>query len=187
MRPSAAWIQRHGYGTAFGRLRRRTRVVGEHREYDGAPNKRGRPQQIRIYVDGRGWAEAVQRLVWMAYRGEIQNGLAVVRTCDHRGCIRVEHLELTDLLGAAHRGGSPLDITGERFGFLVAIERFVYREPRGATVSYWRCRCDCGEETETALGNLRAGQVLSCGCLLRRGKSSERRALAMASAGGATQ
>ena len=28
----------------------------------------------------------------------------------------------------------------------------------------WLCDCDCGKQTTVALGNLRSGQVISCGC-----------------------
>ena len=57
------------------------------------------------------------------------------------------------------------DLTGQRFGRLVALER--------APKSSWRCVCDCGSETTTKTANLRAGRIKSCGCL-RNEKSSER-------------
>lgn len=54
------------------------------------------------------------------------------------------------------------DITGMRFGMLVALE------PTGEAVdrsAVWRCRCDCGGEVNTTLHQLRAGYRKSCGCL----------------------
>ena len=54
------------------------------------------------------------------------------------------------------------DITGTRFGLLVALE------PTGETLSgsaVWRCRCDCGGEVNAPLRQLRAGYRKSCGCL----------------------
>jgi hypothetical protein len=60
-----------------------------------------------------------------------------------------------------------IDISGQRFGRLVAIE-FV---PKGNDCNLqgarWRCRCDCGNETITSGARLRFGQTKSCGCLSR--------------------
>lgn len=53
------------------------------------------------------------------------------------------------------------DITGQRFGKLVAIE------PCGRTKSgvvKWRCKCDCGNYTEVSGTSLRTGVTKSCGC-----------------------
>lgn len=52
-----------------------------------------------------------------------------------------------------------LDITGERYGKLVAVRRL----PEHA-LSRWVLRCDCGNKTEAYLSNVRSGQVQSCGC-----------------------
>lgn len=52
-----------------------------------------------------------------------------------------------------------LDITGERYGRLVAIERLQ------GNVSPWRFKCDCGKETIVPLGRVRGGNTKSCGCL----------------------
>lgn len=53
------------------------------------------------------------------------------------------------------------DLTGRRFGRLTVLER-LYR--RG-NHTYWRCRCDCGQEIKASLTNLYHGYVMSCGCL----------------------
>lgn len=53
------------------------------------------------------------------------------------------------------------DLTGRRFGSLVALER------EGATrwgTPLWRCRCDCGTEKLVASHNLLGGSTKSCGC-----------------------
>lgn len=55
-----------------------------------------------------------------------------------------------------------LDITGEKFGRLTAIEP-TDRRIDGSVV--WRCACDCGKETEVSCNNLVQGSVRSCGCL----------------------
>lgn len=56
-----------------------------------------------------------------------------------------------------------IDITGQRFGRLVALS-FVERRKRHA---YWLCVCDCGQQITTFLGHLRRGNTQSCGCLKR--------------------
>lgn len=53
-----------------------------------------------------------------------------------------------------------ISIAGERFGKLVAIERIGSKSHN----SIWRCRCDCGNTADVAMGNLRSGHTTSCGC-----------------------
>lgn len=55
------------------------------------------------------------------------------------------------------------DLTGQRFGRLVALRR----EDRQGHHAYWRCLCDCGTEKVVRSGSLRAGAIRSCGCLRR--------------------
>ena len=57
--------------------------------------------------------------------------------------------------------GRRVDLTGQRFGKLVAIEPTELRD-RGAVV--WRCRCDCGREKLVNTRQLINGSVKSCGC-----------------------
>lgn len=55
--------------------------------------------------------------------------------------------------------GRPLiDITGQRFGRLVAI-RHPFKSNK------WECACDCGEFTNVNGHQLRIGAIKSCGCL----------------------
>ena len=61
------------------------------------------------------------------------------------------------------RGRTPIDITGQRYGRLVAIEER-YRIGRR---SYWLCQCDCGEKAIVEKSDMRAGYTRSCGCLRR--------------------
>lgn len=62
----------------------------------------------------------------------------------------------------------PKDLTGKRFGRLVAV-KMARRRPRGRI--HWHCQCDCGNLTLVDRGNLRPkgskGGTLSCGCLLQ--------------------
>ena len=61
------------------------------------------------------------------------------------------------------RCGNPVDITGMRFGRLVALHKI--DDDRKET--YWLCKCDCGKYIEVASGSLRSGNTRSCGCLQR--------------------
>lgn len=54
-----------------------------------------------------------------------------------------------------------IDLTGQRFGKLLVLERVKNRgkEP------YWLCQCDCGNKKEIAGCSLRGGLTTSCGCI----------------------
>lgn len=54
------------------------------------------------------------------------------------------------------------DLTGRKFGRLTVIGRDTTR-PKGKT--WWRCRCDCGNESIVWAANLLNGHTASCGCL----------------------
>src|SRR6185312_5447733 len=53
-----------------------------------------------------------------------------------------------------------LELTGQRFGRLVVIERVITDKPK----SRWECRCDCGKSTTVYGVDLRSGNTQSCGC-----------------------
>lgn len=53
------------------------------------------------------------------------------------------------------------DLTGQRFGRLTVLE-FV---PNDKSNSYWKCKCDCGNETLVAGEKLTRNHTQSCGCL----------------------
>ena len=55
-----------------------------------------------------------------------------------------------------------LDITGERFGRLVATENTGVIKTSGYI---WKCKCDCGNIVQVPIGTLRYGNTKSCGCL----------------------
>jgi hypothetical protein len=59
----------------------------------------------------------------------------------------------------------PLDLTGLRFGKLVAQSRDGL-DPNGRYL--WKCVCDCGTETTARSQNLVQGGTKSCGCLRRQ-------------------
>lgn len=55
-----------------------------------------------------------------------------------------------------------VDLTGQRFGRLVALEPTAERL---RTSVVWRCQCDCGRELTCSAEDLTRGRVRSCGCL----------------------
>lgn len=57
----------------------------------------------------------------------------------------------------------PLDVTGQKFNRLTAIEPSGRVSKSGERI--WRCSCECGAESEVAVGALRRGAIKSCGCL----------------------
>lgn len=58
----------------------------------------------------------------------------------------------------------PTDITGKRFGKLVAIQRL-----KTNNRVRWLCKCDCGKESTPLFTNLNRGFSKSCGCDKRWG------------------
>ena len=54
------------------------------------------------------------------------------------------------------------DLTGQRFGRLVARERIPGKDN---IPSQWICDCDCGNTHIVRTNNLKSGSVQSCGCL----------------------
>lgn len=54
-----------------------------------------------------------------------------------------------------------------KFGRLEVLESFIVRKPKGNTVRYCKCRCECGTLTTVRYGHLACGQIKSCGCLRR--------------------
>lgn len=78
-----------------------------------------------------------------------------------------------------------IDLTGERFGRLVAID-FETRLGKlgGRARVFWRCKCDCGSEHFVCAEVLRRGEVRSCKCfqkedLSRRSKTHGARRTAL--------
>jgi hypothetical protein len=58
---------------------------------------------------------------------------------------------------------------GDRYGMLVVVEEVPTHKPG----RYWRCVCDCGNETVVRAVRLRAGETRACGC--QRGRVNNRR------------
>ena len=58
-----------------------------------------------------------------------------------------------------------IDISGNRYGKLVALERLNIKSKNGVI---WRCICDCGNEKNVLSSHLRRNSVESCGCVRKR-------------------
>ena len=69
--------------------------------------------------------------------------------------------QITQSCGCSRRGRRMKDLTGQRFGRLVAVERL---DRKRGNSYLWRCKCDCGSETEAAVNALISGNTTSCGC-----------------------
>tara|TARA_R110000868_G_scaffold290612_5_gene550824 strand:- start:553 stop:861 length:309 start_codon:yes stop_codon:yes gene_type:complete len=59
----------------------------------------------------------------------------------------------------------PLDMTGQRYGRLMALRLQPERGLQNKTL--WLCRCDCGCDAVVDTQSLRNGSTRSCGCLQR--------------------
>lgn len=57
-----------------------------------------------------------------------------------------------------------IDVTGKRFGYLVATERLARYKGYD---TYYKCKCDCGKEVVVRGANLTTGHSKSCGCQSR--------------------
>lgn len=68
----------------------------------------------------------------------------------------------THTVRGACSGGTPKDISGKRFGKLIAIRPTNKRAPNGSI--RWECICDCGKITYPSINNLTRGHTKSCGC-----------------------
>lgn len=55
-----------------------------------------------------------------------------------------------------------IDLTGQRFGKLMALYP-IYSGDRNIHTK-WHCKCDCGNECEIDFSNLKKGLTQSCGC-----------------------
>ena len=55
-----------------------------------------------------------------------------------------------------------IDLTGKRFGKLVAVKSYYDQEKK---VTFWECQCDCGNVCNVRANRLMHGRTKSCGCL----------------------
>lgn len=56
--------------------------------------------------------------------------------------------------------GKRLDLTNQKFGRLIALEKAPNKNNR----TRWKCQCECGKEIIVDTADLRRGHTISCGC-----------------------
>jgi hypothetical protein len=61
--------------------------------------------------------------------------------------------------------GKFIDLTGQRFGRLVVIEKTEERKKYSGNI-IWLCECDCGNFTKADTNSLKREHTKSCGCLV---------------------
>ena len=59
--------------------------------------------------------------------------------------------------------GKLIDLTGQRFGSLVVLEKAESRKVKHGTVARWKCKCDCGKIKVVDGTGLREGRIKTCG------------------------
>lgn len=69
--------------------------------------------------------------------------------------------------GCSRKGKQIKDITGQRFGKLVAVKPTNNRLGRSVI---WECQCDCGNTCYIDSHSLNKGSTQSCGCLKSKGE-----------------
>lgn len=83
--------------------------------------------------------------------------------CGNTCVVSTAHLTTgsTNSCGCARKGVNSIDITGNRYGRLVAVSPT--NERMGHSIK-WLCHCDCGNDCIVAAIHLRNGSTTSCGC-----------------------
>ena len=66
------------------------------------------------------------------------------------------------------------DLSGKRFGRLVAIEKSDPPEGKEAR-TWWLCQCDCGNTCIVRAKSLKSGATQSCGCLFKEKQAMRQR------------
>ena len=64
-------------------------------------------------------------------------------------------------------GMHAMDLTGQRFGRLVAVRRVPTPPYHADRHVWWEFKCDCGNTYIASSHNLKVGRTKSCGCLRR--------------------
>lgn len=61
-----------------------------------------------------------------------------------------------------------IDIKGQKFGLLTAIEQRGSQKSSNGTSALWLCLCECGNQVVTTGVRLRTGNTKSCGCMKKK-------------------
>lgn len=73
-------------------------------------------------------------------------------------------------MGKGWRKGQITDLSGRKFARLLVLS-FIEKTPTGY---FWKCKCDCGNETRVDATKLQSGHTKSCGCFSRERTSQAR-------------
>ena len=79
------------------------------------------------------------------------------------GCISGQKINLNEMKSDEIPLGRAKDLKGKKFNRLTALYRV--KSPNGSTNAFWKCQCDCGNQTVVSATNLMRNEVKSCGCL----------------------
>lgn len=80
-----------------------------------------------------------------------------IKSC---GCLKID---------SAKNGN--IDISGQKFGMLVAKKRVAQPENIKCKMgAWWLCECDCGGGIISSYSKLKSGNTKSCGCLISNGE-----------------
>lgn len=109
---------------------------------------------------------------WIVLERDPDNSRVAFRCrceCGHEAIILSDNLRSGNSTRCIRcgRGRKAIDMTGQRFGALVAESRTDRR--RGHFVM-WLCRCDCGNRKVIGGQDLRRGSTNSCGCGIHLGR-----------------
>ena len=122
----------------------------------------------RLDLTGNIYGELVVIEMLYGYKHTMQNKpRTYCRCCSQDGdevIVRADALQsgATKSMKGAGKTGKKVNMTGMKFGLLTVIEQTDKRASNGSII--WLCRCDCGNLTEVAAGQLTRGHTLSCGC-----------------------
>lgn len=59
--------------------------------------------------------------------------------------------------------GKSIDLTGQKFGRLIVLEK----SNKLHNKTTWLCKCDCGNYKKATTSDLKSNKIKSCGCLLK--------------------
>ncbi|MCC0700822.1 hypothetical protein KGF42_15770 [Clostridioides sp. ZZV15-6383] len=104
-------------------------------------------------------------ILGMEQRNNRKYCLCKCENCGNEKWIRADSLKRIKACGCMKSSTQfkQNDLTNKRFGRLTAIKNTGEKARSGHYV--WACKCDCGNEIETAENNLTTGRTKSCGCL----------------------
>lgn len=88
--------------------------------------------------------------------------------CGKRFSMKAETVGIAHQCKECNAKSRIVDISGKRFGRLVAIEYAgkITSEISPTTISLWKCKCDCGNQITVRYPALISSNTRSCGCLL---------------------